>query len=43
MEHHITIEDLAQVINEDFKTTTTKENIKRVEVRLDRIEHPLQR
>jgi hypothetical protein len=46
----ITIEDLARMINEGFKTTATKEDINRVEVRrdgidsrLDRIEHLLQR
>ena len=31
MEHHITIEDLARMINEGFKTTASKEDI--VEVR----------
>ena len=41
MEHHTTIEDLPQMINEGFKTTATKEDINRVEVRLDRIEHLL--
>ena len=34
-----TIDDLARMINEGFKTTATKEDINRVEVRLDRIEH----
>jgi len=43
MEHHTTIEDLARMINEGFKTMATKEDINRVEVRLDRIEHLLQR
>ena len=37
----ITIDDLARMINEGFKTTATKEDIQRVEVRLDRIEHLL--
>jgi len=37
----ITIEKLAEMINEGFKTTATKEDINRVEVRLDRIEHLL--
>jgi len=32
---------LAEIINEGFKTTTTKEDITRVEVRMDRIEHLL--
>jgi hypothetical protein len=39
----VSIEDLARMINEGFKTTATKEDIKRVEVRLDRIEHLIQR
>jgi hypothetical protein len=39
----ITIEDLARMINEGFKTTATKENINRVEVRLDGIESRLGR
>ena len=43
MEHHTTIEDLAQMINEGFKTTTTKEDINRIEVRLDGIESRLGR
>ena len=37
----ITIDQLATMINEGFKTTATKEDITRVEVRLDRIEHLL--
>jgi hypothetical protein len=37
----ITIEDLARMINEGFKTPATTEDITRVEVRLDRIEHLL--
>jgi len=46
----ITIEDLAQMINEGFSTTATKDDIKEVttrldgiDSRLDRIEHLLQR
>jgi hypothetical protein len=35
----ITIETLAAMINEGFKTTATKEHIKAVNVRLDQIEH----
>ena len=35
------IETLAEMINEGFKTTASKEDINRVEVRLDRIEHLL--
>jgi len=38
-DHTTTIDDLARMINEGFKTTATKEDIKRVESRLDRIEH----
>jgi hypothetical protein len=34
----ITIEKLAEMINEGFKSTASKEDIHRVEVRLDRIE-----
>jgi hypothetical protein len=48
MEHHTTIDDLARMINEGFKTTATKEDIKDVREdiatvngRLDRIEHLL--
>jgi hypothetical protein len=52
MEHHTTIEDLAQLINEAFKATASKENITEVKeemkvmedrraTRLDRIEHLL--
>ena len=37
----ITIDDLARMINEGFRTTASKEDIKRVEVRLYRIEHLL--
>jgi hypothetical protein len=37
----ITIDDLAHMINEGFKTTASKEDIQRVEVRLDRIENLL--
>jgi hypothetical protein len=36
-----TIEDLARMINEGFKTTATKEDINKVEVRLDGIESRL--
>jgi hypothetical protein len=47
MELHTTIEDLAHMINEGFKTTATKEDIKALEdrltTRLDRIEYLLQR
>jgi hypothetical protein len=47
MEHHTTIEDLAHMINEGFKTTATKEDVKALEdrltTRLDRIEYLLQR
>jgi hypothetical protein len=45
---NMTIEDLARMINEGFKTTATKEDIRAVhtrfdsvESRLDRIEHLL--
>jgi hypothetical protein len=37
----ITIDELARIINEGFKTTATKKDITRVEVRLDRIENLL--
>jgi hypothetical protein len=37
----MTIEPLAEMINEGFKTTASKEDINRVEIRLDRIEHRL--
>ena len=37
----ITIEKLAEMINEGFKSTASKEDIQRVEVRLDRIENLL--
>jgi len=39
----ITIETLAEMINEGFKTTATKEDINRVEDRLDGIEARLGR
>ena len=39
----ITIETLAEIINEGFKTTATKEDINRVEVRMDGIESRLDR
>jgi len=39
----ITIEKLAEMINEGFKTTATKEDITRVEVRMDGIESRLGR
>jgi hypothetical protein len=39
----MTIETLAEMINEGFKTTATKEDINRVEVRLDGVELPLGR
>ena len=38
---NMTIETLAEMINEGFKSTASKEDIQRVEVRLDRIEHLL--
>ena len=38
MEHHTTIDDLAHMINEGFKTTATKEDIKAVTTRLDGID-----
>jgi hypothetical protein len=38
---NITIEQLAEMINEGFKSTASKEEIQRVEVRLDRIENLL--
>jgi hypothetical protein len=52
MERHTTIEDLARMINEGFKTTATKQDVaalhsemnqkfEAVESRLDRIEHLL--
>jgi len=42
MEKNITtIDGLARMINEGFKTTATKEDIKAVNTRLDRIEHLL--
>jgi hypothetical protein len=39
----ITIETLAEMINEGFKTTAAKDDIKEVTTRLDRIEHLLKR
>jgi hypothetical protein len=39
----ITIETLAEMINEGFKTTATKDDIKKVTTRLDRIEYLLKR
>jgi hypothetical protein len=39
----ITIETLAEMIDESFKTTATKEDINRVEVRIDGIESRLGR
>jgi hypothetical protein len=39
----ITIETLAEMINEGFKTTATKDDIKEVTTRLDRIEYLLKR
>jgi hypothetical protein len=41
MEHHTTTEDLARMINEGFKSTAAKEDINRVEVRLDSVESQL--
>ena len=52
MEHHTTIEDLSQMINEGFKTTASKQDLTALEdrvntrfdgidSRLDRIEHLL--
>jgi hypothetical protein len=38
MEHHTTIDDLARMINEGFKTTATQEDIKTVTTRLDGID-----
>jgi archaellum component FlaC len=38
-----TIEGLARMINEGFKTTASKEDIQRVEVRLDSVESRLGR
>jgi hypothetical protein len=43
MEHHTTIEDQAHMINEGFKTTASKEDVNRVEVRMDGIESRLGR
>jgi hypothetical protein len=39
----MTIEDLARMINEGFKTTATKEDINRVGVRMDSVESRLGR
>ena len=41
MKNNTTIDDLARMINEGFKSTASKEDIQRVEVRLDRIENLL--
>jgi tetrahydromethanopterin S-methyltransferase subunit G len=41
MEHHTTIEDLASMINEGFKTTATKEDIRAVNTRFDSVESRL--
>jgi cell division septum initiation protein DivIVA len=41
MDMPTTIDDLARMINEGFKTTATKDDIKEVTTRLDRIEHLL--
>jgi hypothetical protein len=41
MEHHTTIDEVARMINEGFKSTATKEDLKAVNTRLDRIEHLL--
>jgi hypothetical protein len=38
---NMTIETLAEMINEGFKSMATKEDIKAINVRLDRIEHLL--
>jgi hypothetical protein len=43
MAKNIIIGSLAEMINEGFKTTATKEDINRVEVRLDRVESRLGR
>jgi uncharacterized protein Yka (UPF0111/DUF47 family) len=44
MEKHITtIDDLARMINEGFKTTASKEDIKAVTTRLDGIDGRLDR
>jgi hypothetical protein len=43
MEHHTTIEDQARMINEGFKTMASKEDVNRVEVRMDGIESRLGR
>jgi len=40
---NMTIETLAEMINEGFKTTATKEDINRVEVRMDGIKSRLGR
>jgi hypothetical protein len=38
MEKHTTIDQLAEMINEGFKSTASKEDIQAVNARLDRIE-----
>jgi hypothetical protein len=43
VEKKMTIETLAEMINWGFETTATKDDIKEVTTRLDRIEHLLQR
>jgi hypothetical protein len=43
MEHHTTIEDLAHMINEGFKSTASKEDLKAVTTRLDGIDSRLDR
>ena len=35
MEHHTTIEDLARMINEGFKTTASMQDVAEVKQRLD--------
>jgi hypothetical protein len=39
--HITTIDDLARMINEGFKTTASKEDITAINIRLDRIENLL--
>jgi hypothetical protein len=45
MEHHTTIDDLARMINEGFKTTATKEDVAALRLEMQagctRIEHLL--
>jgi hypothetical protein len=43
MENHTTIDQLAEMINEGFKTTASKEDIKAVHTRLDGIDGRLDR